>query len=106
MFDKLLKMAWGGGNICAFPSTRRFLFLMLCFGASASFGGYQYIISGSPAANPSASAYSSAISLNAQQAGNLTLNTALETRYRTSVESVTNNFVFRRMKPGMMIIVH
>ena len=103
MFNKLLKNVRGRGANCTFPFARRLLFLMLCFGASASFGAYQYIISGSPAANPSETAYSAAVSVNAQAAGNLTLNTALETRYHT-FESAVNDFVLCRMKPGMLII--
>lgn len=82
---------------------RKLLCLTFCLVAGASFGAYQYIISGSPAANPSAPAYSSAISLNAQAAGNGDLATALETRFRTFTESNVNATILNRLKPGLSL---
>ena len=84
---------------------RKLLCLTFCLAAGASFGDYQYIISGDPAVNPSATAYSSAISLNAQVAGNGDLATALETRFRTFTESNVNATILNRLKPGFSLTI-
>ena len=84
---------------------KRIVCLCFCLGAGVCFGDYQYIISGDPAANPSAPAYSSAISLNAQVAGNGDLATALETRFRTFTESNVNATILNRLKPGFSLTI-
>ena len=84
---------------------RKLFCLTFCLAAGASFGAYQYIISGDPAVNPSAPAYSSAISLNAQVAGSGNLATALETRFRTFTESNANATILNRLKPGFSLTI-
>ena len=84
---------------------RKLLLLTFCLAVGASLGAYQYIISGDPAANPSSSSYSEAISLNAQVAGSGNLATALETRFRAFTESGTNATILNRLKPGFSLTI-
>ena len=84
---------------------RKLFCLTFCLAAGASFGDYQYLISGYPAANPSESASSEAISLNAQVAGSGNLATALETRFRTFTESNVNATILNRLKPGFSLTI-
>ena len=86
---------------------RKPLCLMLCLAAGASFGAYQYIISTDAelAVNPSETAYSAAVSVNAQTAGSSQLGTALETRYCTFAESSANDSVVYRRHPGIVITI-
>ena len=86
---------------------RKLLLLTFCLAAGASFGAYQYIISTDLdlAVNPSESAYSEAISLNAQVAGSGNLATALETRFRAFTESGTNATILNRLKPGFSLTI-
>ena len=84
---------------------KRTICLAFCLGAGVCFGAYQYIISGYPAANPSETAQSAAVSVNAQTSGNALLATQLETRYRTSTGSNTNVTVFHREKPGIIMLI-
>ena len=81
-------------------------FAMFCFVAGASLGAYQYIISTDAelAVNPSETSYSAVVSVNAQVAGNLDLDTVLETRYRTFAESSANSSVVNRRHPGIVLI--
>ena len=84
---------------------RKLLCLTFCLAAGASCGAYQYIISTDAelAVNPSETAYSAAVSVNAQVAGNRNLESALETRYRTFTESAVNATVLNRRKPGLSL---
>ena len=84
---------------------RRLIFLSFCFASGASFGAYQYIISTDPAlaVNPSESAVSAAISVNARAAAEQALAAALETRYRTVAES--NTSALNRLQPAFTMII-
>ena len=81
------------------------LCLSLCLAVGASFGAYEYIISGYPAANPSNAVTVSVGTVNAQTVGNLALASALETRYRTFSPSGAWNSMFYRSRVGAVIIV-
>ena len=81
------------------------MFLMFLLASTASFGAYQYIVSGFPPENPSNSTCSAAVSVNAQTASGGILATSLETRYRTFAMSSANSGVFYRRSPGGVIIV-
>ena len=84
---------------------RKLLCLTFSLVAGVSFGAYQYIISTDPAlaGNPSESAVSSAISVNARSADEQTLATALETRDRTVAES--NTSALNRQQPALAIVI-
>ena len=86
---------------------KKLLLLTFCLVAGASFGAYQYIISTDAelAVNPSETAYSAAVSVNAQMTGNRNLESALETRYRTFTESAANATILNRLKPGFTLIL-
>ena len=88
-------------------SCKRPICLAFCLGAGVCLGAYQYIISTDAelAVNPSATAYSAAVTVNAKTVGDATLADALETRYRTSAESVANVTVFHRDKPGIIMLI-
>ena len=78
---------------------------MFCLVAAASFGAYQYIISTDPAlaVNPSESATSAAIPVNARAADEQALVAALETRDRTVAES--NTSALNRLPPSLTIVI-
>ena len=86
---------------------RKILCLTFSLAAGVSFGAYQYIISTDPAlaVNPSESAVSAAISVNACAAGEQALAAALETRYRTFAESNANTSILNRQKPGFSLTI-
>ena len=73
--------------------------------AGVSFGAYQYIIStdSALAVNPSESATSAAIAVNARAADEQALAVALETRYRTVAES--NTSALNRLPPSLTIVI-
>ena len=85
-------------------SFKRTICLAFCLGAGVC-SGYQYIISGFPAANPSETALSAVVSVNARTAGDALLADQLETRYRTFAESNANVIVFHRDKPGIIMLI-
>ena len=73
--------------------------------AGVSFGAYQYIISTDPAlaVNPSESATSTAIAVNARAVAEQALAAALETRDRTFAES--NTSALNRLPPSITIVI-
>ena len=81
------------------------VFTMLCFVTGVSFGAYQYIIFTDPelAVDPSVSAYTAVLPVNAQTAGNRALGGTFESRYRTSAES--NTGALNRLKPASMLVI-
>lgn len=81
------------------------MFAIFCFVSGASFGAYQYIISTDPelAVDPSVSAYTAVLPVNAQTAGNCALGGTFESRYRTSAES--NTGALNRLKPASMLVI-
>ena len=84
---------------------RKLLCLTFCFAAGASFGAYQYIISTDPvlSADSSEPTYSETVSVSAQASASQSLETALETRYRTFDES--NTSALNRMKPATVVVI-
>ena len=84
---------------------RKILCLTFSLAAGVSFGAYQYIISTDPAltVNPSESAVSAAIAVNARGADEQALVAALETRYRTVAES--NTSALNRLPPAFSMVI-
>ena len=86
---------------------RKKLCLTFSLAAGVSFGDYRYIISTDPAlaVNPSESAVSATISVNACAADGQALAASLETRYRTFAESNANASILNRQKPGFSLTI-
>ena len=88
---------------------KRIIGLCFCIGAALCCGAYQYIVSVDPdlSANPSESAYSAVVSVNAKAAAVKSNESAgLETRYCTAVTGdFAGSDVFRRTKPGIFLII-
>ena len=81
-------------------------FLLVLFAVGTGFAAYayQYIISGTPVADPSEAAYSDEVSLDARVADDQANGTALETRVKTSAPGVCAGEV-DLARPGMSVIL-
>ena len=84
---------------------KRLVCLCFCLGAGICYGAYQYIVATDPAlaVDPSEPACSAAVPVDARTVAAQTLETLLETRYRTF--AVSNTSGLNRLKPPFTLVI-